>query len=538
LSQILALFRDRLLAFYFGAGHTLDLYYASFRLPDFIFATLASLVSVSVLIPFFTATAEKGKGEVQKLMCELFSFFISAMALISLVLCILMPKIVAYLFPGFDVGDLETIVTMSRILLLQPIFLGISNLLSVSTQMNKRFFIYSLSPILYNCAIIFGVLFLYPFFGIEGVALGVVIGAILHFAIQIPYVKSINQMPALTFKWNFKRLFEILRLSIPRTLTLSARQLELIFITSFASLLTAGSISVFSLASNLQAVPFAIIGVSYTLAAFPTLSRCFVNGEKEEFLEHVRVAARHILFWSLPIMAIFIVLRAQIVRVILGAGSFDWNDTRLVAASVALFVISLAAQGLELLFIRAYYAAGRTMKPLIINLISSVVTISLPYVFLQVYYHDPAFVSFIEGIFRVSGIPGTEVLMLPLGYMIGTVINAIIFWIVFERDFGSFTKWVGKTLFQSFESAVIAGFVSYVVLNIFEPAFDSSKALGVFFHGFISGAVGIIVWFGVLMLLKNRELVEIIASFRKKISKKTVAVEQEVIVSETEATLH
>jgi hypothetical protein len=157
---------------------------------------------------------------------------------------------------------------------------------------------------------------------------------------------------------------------------------------------------------------------------------------------------------------------------------------------------------------------------------------------LQVYYSDPAFVTFIEKLFRVSGIPGTEVLMLPLGYMIGTIINAIIFWIVFERDFGSFTKAVGKTLFQSFEAAVLAGFGSYVVLNIFEPAFDSSKALGVFFHGFISGSVGILVWFSVLLMLKNREIHEVLASFRRRISKKTIVAEQEVIVSETEVSSH
>jgi putative peptidoglycan lipid II flippase len=545
LSQVLALFRDRLLASSFGAGHTLDLYYAAFRVPDLVFATLASLVSVSVLIPFFTTTAESGgehgavhsRERVQKLMSEIFSFFVIMMTVASVILFILMPLIAEHLFPGFDTADFATIILMSRILLLQPIFLGISNLLSAITQIHKRFFVYALAPIFYNFAIIFGILFLYPLFGIEGVVIGVVIGSILHFSIQIPYVSSVGALPVPTLKWDSKRLIEILKLSIPRTITLSANQLELIFITSYASLLTAGSISIFSLATNLQSVPFAIIGVSYTLAAFPTLSHCYVNGKKEEFLEHVRVAARHIIFWSFPIISLFIVLRAQIVRVVLGSGSFDWNDTRLVAASVALFIISLAAQGLELLFIRSYYAAGKTKKPLFVNIFSSIMTITLPYVFLQIFYQNEMFSAFIERLFRVSEIPGTEVLMLPLGYMCGTLINALIFWIMFEMDFGSFTKKVMKTSLQSFEAAVIAGFVAYLTLNLFDSGFDSTKTLGVFFHGLISGLVGIVAWAAVLLVLKNNELVEIYASFRRKISK-NVEAHQEVVVSEADVVSH
>lgn len=520
MSQILALFRDRILANSFGAGATLDLYYASFRVPDFVFATLASLVSVAVLIPFFSATSEKGPVAVKKLMSEIFSFFISAMALVSLVLLFFMPQIAHYLFPGFSEGNLEMVVKMSRILLLQPIFLGISNLLSVITQMNKRFFIYAIAPIFYNLSIILGTIFLYPIFGMQGIVMGVVVGAVLHFLVQAPYVASTGQFPRFTFKWDLKRLFKILILSIPRTITLSASQLELIFITSFASLLTAGSISIFSLATNLQSVPFAIVGVSYTLAAFPLLSMCYVNGKKKEFVEHVQVATRHILFWSLPITALFIILRAQIVRVILGAGSFNWNDTRLTAASVALFVISLSAQSLELLFIRAYYAAGKTVKPLFINIFSSILTITLPYLFLHVFATNQNFAYAIEKLFRVVGIPGTEVLMLPLGYMFGTIINMLIFWIVFEKDFGEgmFTKNVARTVWQSFESAVIAGYMAYITLNLSEPFIDQTKVLSVFAHGLLGGVVGLASWAGVLFLLRNEEVIEVWTSFKKRLS--------------------
>jgi len=527
MSQVLALFRDRILANSFGAGTTLDVYYASFRIPDLMFATLASLVSVSVLIPFFTSIKDRGPEAIKKLMSEIFSFFISMMAIVSIILAFLMPKIAHYLFPGFGASEITQVITMSRILLLQPIFLGISNLLSVVTQMNKRFFIYAIAPIFYNLSIVFGTIVLYPIFGMQGIAAGVVFGAVLHFAIQAPYVSSVGQLPRFTFKWDIKRLLKILALSVPRTLTLSASQLELVFITSFATFLTAGSISIFSLATNLQSVPFAIVGVSYTLAAFPLLSMCYANGKKKEFVEHVQVAVRHILFWSLPITALFIILRAQIVRVILGSGSFNWNDTRLTAASVALFVISLSAQSLELLFIRAYYAAGKTLKPLFINIFSSILTIGLPYIFLQIFATNPAFAYVIQKLFRVVGIPGAEVLMLPLGYMCGTIVNMVIFWIVFEKDFGEgkFTKNVSRTLWQSFESAVIAGYMAYITLNLSEPFIDQTKVLSVFAHGLLGGVVGLASWGGVLFLLKNEEVIEVWGSFKKRFSARKTPLE-------------
>ena len=76
------------------------------------------MVSVSVLIPFFTSIKDRGYEAVKKLMSEIFSFFISMMAIVSIVLAIFMPKIAVWLFPGFNTADLSEVVMMSRVLLL------------------------------------------------------------------------------------------------------------------------------------------------------------------------------------------------------------------------------------------------------------------------------------------------------------------------------------------------------------------------------------------------------------------------------------
>ncbi len=523
LSQCLALVRDKLLAHHYGAGITLDLYYSAFRIPDFIFATVASLVSISVLIPFlaklFDKEDEGDKGKAKAFIDTVFSGYMMLMIVVSAAAFVLMPYLARLIMPGLSPDLLPDLVTLSRILLLQPIALGLSSLLGSITQVTRRFFLYALSPLFYNVSIIAGILVLAPSWGLRGIMWGVVGGSILHFAIQIPYVSSLKLLPSFSFRQRWKDLRDVVMLSLPRTLALSLFSLELIFITFYASMMHEGSIAIFNLALNLQSVPFAIIGVSYSLAAFPTLSRLFSNGEKGKFLEHVEVAARHIIFWALPITALFIVLRAQIVRTILGSGSFNWDDTRLTAACLSLFAISLVAQSLELLFVRAYYAAGNTKKPLGINIVFSLITIILPYLLIVCWKNCPTFAYFIENLFKVEDIPGSMVLVLPLGFSLGTSANMLALWIAFRRDFkGSLDRAV-VTFFHALSSAVIAGFVAYLSLGALTRFLDLSTLLGIFLQGFIAGIIGILAGVGILSLLKNPELKEIMAIIPRKIFK-------------------
>ena len=137
--------------------------------------------------------------------------------------------------------------------------------------------------------------------------------------------------------------------------------------------------SIFQFAYNLQSVPLAIIGVSYSVAAFPLLAELYSSANREKFALHVLTALRHIIFWSVPAIALILVLRAQLVRVVLGSGEFDWTDTRLTAAVLALLSLSLVAQAIYLVVVRAFYAGGRTRIPFYGTLIGSVLAIASAY---------------------------------------------------------------------------------------------------------------------------------------------------------------
>ncbi|OHA20045.1 MAG: murein biosynthesis integral membrane protein MurJ [Candidatus Taylorbacteria bacterium RIFCSPHIGHO2_01_FULL_45_63] len=527
LSQTLGFLRDRILAHTFGASVELDMYYSAFRIPDLIFVSVASIVSVSVLVPFIIERLEKSELEIRRFLDSIFSFFFLFIIVVSAAVFIATPWLLHMIFPGIANSENGSMfILMTRIMLISPILLGFSNLFASIAQAKHRFVSYALSPIFYNIGIIVGVIFFYNRLGIVGLALGVVLGSFLHFACQLFSIRK--PIPSFRLFLDFGIIKNVIGLSFYRTLALSGSQISTLILIAIAARLSSGSVAIFNFAWNLQSVPLSLFGVSYTVALFPTISRLFGAGKRQKFLEEMTIAVRHITFWSVPVIVLFIVLRAQIVRTVLGSGNFDWTDTRLTAAALAIFSVSILAQSLILLFVRGYYAGGNTKKPLIINFLSAVLVVVFSFGFLKLFRESDFFRYFVESLFRVSEIVGNEVLMLPLGFSVAMIINASIFWFYFARRSPNFSPQANKTFFEVFSASVIMGFISYKLLNVFDNIFNINTLSGIFLQGFISGIIGIVAGVTVLVLLKNKEIKEVWATLHHKIWKaKVIVPEQE-----------
>ncbi len=517
LSQIFGLIRDRLLASTIGPSASLDVYYAAFRIPDFIYVSIASLFAVTVVIPFITKYIDS-KNDLKNFSNSVFTVYSVGMVLISAIVFILMPYLAKMIAPGFSYEQIKDLVLFSRIMLLSPFLMGLSSLLGAFAQVQKKFLSFAIAPVFYNLGILFGILFLLPYIGILGVVIGVVIGALMHLLVQIPSLLNVSTLPKFVYKVDYKMIWDVIKISLPRTLTLSLTNITMIILGAVASLLVAGSISVFQLSYNIENTPLLIIGVSYAVSAFPTITKLFMDGKKEEFLEVVHRAIRNILFLAIPASILLIVLRAQIVRVLLGAGNFSWNDTRLVAASVALFCLSIVAQCLVLIFVRGFYAMNNTKKPLFINLLSVAFTAVSLVLLLYLFENYQVFRSFIESLLRVEGVSGTSVLMLPLAFSIGQVFNAIFLWISFHRSTGIKieNKNFIRAAFHTFGSGIISGAATYVMLVIMGKYVVQSTFWGIFLQGFVAGIFGILVYAMVLILLENEDIDQFIKTLKSK----------------------
>ncbi|MBI2612440.1 hypothetical protein HYW59_01330 [Candidatus Kaiserbacteria bacterium] len=516
LSSLLALVRDRLFAGSFGAGAELDIYYAAFRIPDFLFVMTGALVSVYILIPeLLRRSSEKQKDYIDTVLLG----FSALAVVLSSIAALLAPSLLVMLFPDFAArGYLPTLTVLTRIMLLQPILLGLSNILASITQARGRYILYAASPLLYNLGIIFGLLALYPYFGIAGLAWGVVLGAALHLGVQLPSIVGEGFFRSLPSFSERSALLQTAAISIPRALTLSMNQITFTGLTALASGLSTGSIAVYIFGFNLMSVPLSVIGASYSVAAFPTLASALAEGRAREFIEYVSTAARYILFWSLPVIGLIIVLRAHIVRVILGSGSFDWTDTRLTAAVFALLSISLAAQALMLLLARAYYAAGRTFVPFFIAVASTALTMYLAILFTG-QLAETSVLRFVERVMRLEDVSGSAIVALPIAFSLVSIGGVVALIVHFEQRFGGFFSLIKVSLMQAVLAGIGAALAAYATLVVVGPLTLSSTLASVFIRGLAGGIAGVCAAVLVYAILRNREYEETVSAIHGKLWK-------------------
>jgi len=519
-SQLLAIVRDRMLAHTFGAGAELDLYYVAFRIPDLLFVLFASVLSIYVLLPFVErATMTDAKRSV---LSQVFTLFLLVYTGLAVVLAALAPWYVPYVFPGYAAQS-ATLTVLIQILLLQPLLLGISSICGVVTQMHHRFVLYAISPLLYNVGIIFGLIALYPFFGLSGLVSGVVLGALGHVLIQVPYVRNSPFAFTATFNFDWGQVRQMLFVALPRALTLSLNQLVLLLFISIATTLTVGSVSVFQFAFNIQSVPLAIIGMSYSVAAFPTLSHLHAARNQLGFNAQLMTALRHIMFWSIPIIGLVIVLRAHVVRVLLGSGAFDWSDTRLTAAVLAMFVVSLAAQAALLLIVRAFYAGGRTLLPLLYTLISSGVAVLVAYVGLWYWQQSAALQVAIATIFRLESVPGAEVVVLAAAFTSGQLLLIASLLTQARYTFALSVRPLGRLLLHAVAASAAGGMVAYAMLRFVVEGVNQNVFVGIALQGAVASIAGLVTIIAVYYVLQTQELTETVHSFRKKMRQSDVA---------------
>jgi len=494
-SRFIGVIRDRIFASQFGAGTELDVYYAAFRIPDLVYNMIIVGALSAGFIPVFTAVWMKDKKEAAVLTNNVINSLAVVLVGVLLILFLAMPWVMKLIVPGFDPDQMRQTVLLSRIMLASPLLLGLSGIASSVLQSLKCFFIYSLTPIFYNIGIIIGALFFVPLWGLAGLAYGVLLGAVLHLAIQMPtlYHAGFRYQPLIDLKSH--ELREIAKLMIPRTLTLATSQLNMVVTTILASTLAIGSLTIYNFANNLQFFPVGIIGVSFALAAFPTLSEYFAANDRNEFVAHLSNTIRQILFFIIPLSVVFLLLRAQIVRVVLGAGKFDWSATITTANALALFALSFFAQCLIPLLTRAFYAMHDTQKPLLIAFVSVLINII-------------AALSLKESM----GIVG-----LALAFSIAAVFQATTLAVVLRRKIQSMNA---QSIATSSYKILVGGIAMAMLMQWLKGPIaslvDMTRFWGIFVQGAATGVVGIGVYAVTLYLLRSPELMELLGSLHKR----------------------
>jgi putative peptidoglycan lipid II flippase len=380
-SGLLGIARNAILASKFGASTELDMYFAAFRIPDFIYSILVFGALTAGFIPVFNKWLLEGKERAWQLSSAAMNAFAILLGIFALGVTIFARPLVEFIAPGFRGREVDIIAGLLRIMMIQPIFLAISNVVSASLQSFRRFLISSLAPIFYNIGIIIGALWFVEVWGVKGLAWGVVLGALLHLLVQLPTLFMLG------FRWSFsintawKGLWEIFILTIPRMANLAVAQLNLFVITALASLLPVGTLSIYNFAADLASFPQILFGLSFATAVFPTLSMLWSERNIEEYRLVLARTLAEMWFWILSAALIAIAFREPLVRLTLVFGSFGEHAYQKTVNALTIFLAGLPGQAGILLLIRAFFAMGNTIIPLIAAIFGSIVTISVSFWF-------------------------------------------------------------------------------------------------------------------------------------------------------------
>lgn len=432
-SAFLGFFRDRMLAARFGAGNELDIYYTAFRIPDFVNMVLIIGAISAAIIPIFSQHLVRSKEEAFRFLSNLTNIFLFFLIIITIALIIFSSQILSLIAPGFASEKKEMTLLLTRVMFFSPLLLGLSSIFSSVLRVFQRFLITSLAPILYNLGIILGILFFVPFFGLLGLAFGVVLGGFLHLLVQLPVLLKLGFRPKKTFNLNEPGLKEVIKLAIPRSIGLATKQINLIVITALASTLAAGSIAVFSLAENLSRPLYTLLAVSLSTAAFPSLSLAFSKKDTARFNRLFSLTFNKIIFLTLPFGLLLFLFRNFIVEIILQSGKLSLIDANLVSACFGLFSLGIFAEGLILLLAKSFYAVRDTKTPTLLSVGGAILTLILAFLFIKLLSFSNSFQYFLVNSLDIENLKAVPVLALPLAISLSAVIQFLTLLFLFLR---------------------------------------------------------------------------------------------------------
>ncbi|NMB92280.1 MAG: murein biosynthesis integral membrane protein MurJ [Parcubacteria group bacterium] len=362
LGSILGLLRNALLASRFGASHSLDVYYASFRLPDLIYNIFIIGAISAAFIPLFNEYLTKDKDKSWQFSSLIMTTIGVLMTIFGLVIISLARPLLTRLLIGFDQENIEMAVLLTRIMMIQPLFLGISSVVSGILRSFRLFFISALAPLVYNLGIIIGIIFLVPLFGLKGLAYGVVFGAFLHLFIQVPALwrlgYHLQKFQLSEFVTGFKKLIVLMT---TRASGIILSQLFLVGVTSISTLLRAGTLTIITFVDNI--LPYTTFALPFADAAFPKLSRLEAEKNQNDFIKVFENTLSQILFFLIPLTIWIIIFREPIVRLLLGYGKFDWQATWNTMKILAILAVGMIFQGSNYYFLKVFFAKKDAQRP-------------------------------------------------------------------------------------------------------------------------------------------------------------------------------
>ncbi len=495
MSRLFGFLRYRVLAGYFGKEE-LDIFFASFRIPDMVFELLITGALTTSFVPIFIKY-QKNKDELDLNISSIMNLTTGILLGLVVILYFTADWIIPLITPGFTGAKIDSVVLYSKMLLLGQLpFLVFSNILTGLGQANKTFIISSIAPVIYNIVIIIVTIMFSQQLHLMAPVVGVIIGSAVMFLIQLPlfFSSSFSYKPILRIT---KGLKEFYRLVIPRVVTVAVAQIDATVDLTLTTLLAPGSYTIFYLAQHLQLLPVSIIGISFGQASLPYLTEVYQDKRHDEFRRIITESLLSLLFLTIPIASFFIFARTPLVRMFFGGEKFDWAATVQTAVMLSWFALAIPAHSLYYFITRCFYAFLDSKTPFYASLVSIALNIILSLIFIFGF--------------------GYPVWSLGLAFVISITVNV---WILLYKlikkinglDNLIFLTELVKIVFVTF----LASFFAYWFMKILDGlVLDTSRTINIVFLLLIVGTTYLVLYFFLAWSFGVKESSMIVKFFHK-----------------------
>ena len=498
LSRILGFLRDALISGFYGPGYIVDSYVAAFVFPDLIYSLLVVGALSSAFIPVLSGYLAKGKREEAWYTASaVINLAVVTLSVITIVALIFAPVIMSLYIPQAPEETKVLATSILRIVILQPILLSLSGFSMGILNSQKIFGPSAVGSIIYAlCVVISGTL-LNPIIGIKGFAVGVLIGAMGNFLIQIPALREVGFTYTFTLNFRHPGVRRIAFLAFPIILSFGLGQIPVFVYVHLATALPKGSLASFNFAYKLQQLPIGIFAYSVGLAIFPTLTEAINLNRWQLFRDSFSLALRSIMFVTIPISVGMMILAQPLISVVFQHGAFTYQDTLNVVPALIFFAFGIVEQSASVILPRTFYALQDTWTPVLLSGITLIVNIVLMYVLIK-----PLAQGGLALAISISGIINMLLLLYFLKRKIGMIDG--------RRILTSLTK----ILFAS----TIMGMAVWWVFR-YTSTFADTNFWGSLINLVVGTCVGAVVFLILAVVLRMQELDYILQIARRKIKK-------------------
>lgn len=503
ISNVVGLARGVVITYAFGTSAQLDSFNAANRIAEMLFNLVAGGALGSAFIPMFTNfLAKEDREGAWRLASGVINLVFLVLIFISVLAWIFAPQIIRdglfLLVPGSDPVQEALTIRLFRIMLPSVAVFGLSGLVMGILNAHQNFLIPSIAPAFYSLGMIIGTLFLPKDWGIERLAIGAVLGALLHLLVKLPLL---FQLPGRAYHailgLKDRAVIEVFKLMGPRLLGVAVVQLNFIVNTIIALGQPEGSVSAIALAFSLMLMPQMAVAQSAAIASLPTFSAQVALGKKDEMRKSLASTLRMILLLSLPAAIGLILLRYPLVRLLYQRGEFTTRSTEMVTWALLWYAVGLVGHGLVEILSRAFYALHDTRTPVTVGVITMGLNIGLS-------------LAFSAWFARVGWMPHGG---LALANSVATGLESLALLILIRRKLNGLEgAYVWRGLGVS-----LAGTALMAVAVMGTQSLLASRGLVMVLVGALG--VGVVVYFGLLWIMRAPELMGLIAIVREKIKR-------------------